>query len=44
MIIAEEMMRRSGAKGIEVRFWDDKHRETRVRIEKDDGVDQKRRV
>lgn len=35
LIIAEEMLRRSGARGIEVRYWNDTERGS-IRIEKRD--------
>ena len=35
LIIAEEMLRRSGARGIEVRYWSDTERGS-IRIEKTD--------
>lgn len=33
LILAEEMMRRSGARGIEVRFTDEENQEVKVKIE-----------
>ena len=55
LIIAEEMMRRSGARGIEVRYWNDSEYSSfrlertdeysvKKRMIRNDGVDQKRRV
>ena len=37
LIIAEEMLRRSGARGVEVRFWDEEYRETTAQIERKVG-------
>ena len=37
LILAEEMLRRSDARGVEVRFWDEEYRETTARIERKIG-------
>lgn len=37
LILAEEMLRRSGARGIEVRFTDEENQEVKVKIEVSDG-------
>ena len=34
LILADEMLRRSDARGIEVRFWDEEYRVTTARIER----------
>lgn len=45
MLLADEMLRRSEARGIEVRFWDDEYKETRFRLWKPYGyVDEIRKV
>ena len=49
LIIAEEMMRRSGARGIEVRFTDEENQEVKVKIEiseekKNERVGKKRKM
>lgn len=53
LILAEEMMRRSDARGIEVRFTDEENQEVKVKIEisdsqlmekKNDSVGKKRKM
>ena len=53
LILAEEMLRRSGARGIEVRFTDEENQEVKVKIEvsdsqlmekKNDSVGEKRKM
>ena len=41
LIIAEEMLRRSGARGIEVRFTDEENQEVKVKIEISDSQEKK---
>lgn len=41
LILADEMLRRSGARGIEVRFTDEENQEVKVKIEISDKMEKK---